>query len=261
MFPSGLLSASLTRLGPGARPMKAELTAEIINGNTSGWVSQGVNAVSATATFTVPQAVTCQSDQVGYNVNSFWTGIYGPNSGGATSIAQAGFNISCGTDGQTFYIPWFIGNAVAPTSSYISELVEPGDTFSSTIFATDDNGDYVMQLQDVTQGWSQDGYVSDGPITSLGASASFSGETFYGGVYFPPVLVTGATVNDIPIGQADPLGYIEDPADYFGGAGTAALAPSPIDATGEDFTLAWDSPTVQPVNPLLPQGVTPRIAD
>ena len=236
MFP-GVAGVWRVRAAPGASLARVKLAdSSFAIGMTSGYTVSQVNAWEATMTFVVPTQVSCQPSQA-CTVNIFWVGIYGTNSSGAVAIAQDGIGISCANGRPTFF-PWMNTDA-AVNAQFVpsSDPVMPGDTITAEVWANDPDGDYVMEVNDSAQAWVSFGDIFNGPVGQ--ASASYSAESYDGGVQFPPVPVTNAEINGSPIGQYNLQAWEEAPSLY---GGTAGLDPTPLDASGSAFTFAWNGP-------------------
>jgi hypothetical protein len=100
------------------------------------------------------------------------------------------------------------------------------------------SGNYTMLLWDLSQPWAELSYATSPPYSS-DYNTAVGAESFDGGAYFDPVTVTYAEIDQVPIGQYNPNADEQPPSIYNG---TAGLDPSPLDASGMDFSFYWNGP-------------------
>jgi hypothetical protein len=197
-------------------------------GAWSGYVAKGGPYTSVAADFTVPVGV-CASGQNG-NGTAYWVGIQGTNDGSAV-IVQTGFALIC-ANGQPVY------EAVHATLQggelVLPETVDPGDQIDEAVSCS---GTTCWQdLRDVTQNWTDN--ISDQVENGFsGNIAAVAGESDNGGLPSSATVVTNATVDGAPIGQADPEADQQTLSNYNG---TEGLDPTPLDSTGTAFDFYWN---------------------
>jgi hypothetical protein len=218
-------------------------------GDWSGYTAQ-VAASAVSAEFQVP-AVSCDPAD-GYDGNvGYWVGVQGPESGsGAIGIAQAGVQAVC-QNGQPAYSAFTVSPVPTGTDPQpgepipVSEPVEPGDDILAAEFQWGGAGGWGQILEDVTQDWYQFVPVTNGPVyvqMAAVAAESDNGGVTPAGSYTSNV--SSAAINWAPIGQSDPTEVVQDPMFFqaSGGQLPGALLPSPLDSSGEGFTLTWVPP-------------------
>jgi hypothetical protein len=205
-------------------------------GSWSGYTISGGPYHKAGATFTVPTATCPQS---GSGSSGSYT-VYKAGLQGTGAIVQAGFEITCNV-GQPGYWGW---TSTAAGTSGIMTTVSPGDQLAVAISCLG-TGACSEGLQDVTQNWNKI-YTLSVPNGFTANVAAVAAESGNGGVASGPVQVTGATVDNAPIGTYNPQPNEQDPNLY---GGKTALIPSALDSTGMDFAIIDSSFEVETGQP------------
>ncbi len=221
------------RAGHGRVRLLAALAPESWSGATgrwSGYVVKGRSNNEVAATFTV-STLSCQSGQDGVGT-ALWVGIQSTDSNGTPTIVQDGIGYRCGT-GWPQYWAWMVPDAHSQQISALGDPVQPGDRISADVFEF--GSVYWMILEDPVENWWAIKTVTGGAASSN--MAAVAAESFDGGAYFDPVAVTGAQVNDLPLGQSSPEAD-EEGTGFFNG--TAGLDPSGLDASGQNFNFSWN---------------------
>jgi Peptidase A4 family len=227
------------------------LAATLTPGAWSGYVIKGGANDQVSATFTVP-TVFCQTWQNGPG-SAFWVGIQSTDSNGTTTIVQDGIGVNC-TNGQPQYYAGMVPDAYAQVAVPLPDKVQPGDAITAAVYEF--GSWYAMAVSDPAENWNEFNFITGGADSSNWAAVA--AESYNGGAFFYPVAVTGADVNGSPLGQFNPEADEQHPSIY---QGTAGLDPSPLDASGQNFSFYWNGwPNLAPsarwsfmLAPALPQ--------
>jgi hypothetical protein len=211
-------AAGLAVAGIRTAPARAETV-----GIWSGQVVNGGPFFQVTADFTAP-ALTCPPAS-STGMTGYWVGLKG-----TSAIIQTGVAMQC-LGGSPVYHAW-----TANTAGGATYLPNPVQNFDFIALGVNCAGSAcVMNLNDMTQGWSQSVGIT-APSGFSAGTAAVAAESFSGGTQSSPVVVDNATVNGDPLGQSNPQANIQDPSIY---GGTADLVANPLDPSGTDFSFSW----------------------
>jgi hypothetical protein len=197
-------------------------------GAWSGYVAKGGPYTSVAADFIVPVGL-CPAGSTGPGTGS-WVGIQGTNDGSA-AIVQTGYTVSC-ANGQPEYL--VSHNNLQGVGTTLTENVQAGDQIDEAVSCS--GSTCWEDLKDVTQNWTNNASVQVENGFS-GYVAAVASESFDGGAISSATVVTNATVDGAPIGQADPEADQQTLSNYNG---TEGLDPTPLDSTGTAFDFYWN---------------------
>ena len=146
---------------------------ELTTSNWSGYVAQGSNYTSVTATWSVPYLL-CAPGETSFV--SEWVGLDGY---GSATVEQDGVIAAC-VDGQASYSAWYeiFGDPSlnGGAASTWPRNVAPGDVITATVSVA--NGQWTMQVADVPSGvgaspWTASVQIPSPLSTSVGQSAEW----------------------------------------------------------------------------------------
>jgi hypothetical protein len=217
--------------GRGGYPMMPH-TAQNAAATTMNWAGYATAGTAGTFTsvsssWTQP-AVTCGGANT---FSSFWVGLDGD---GTPTVEQTGSEADC-SNGTAVYAGWYEIFPNAPV--FYNQPVQPGDAMSASVTANG-GGSFALTLTDTTQNWTQttNQTVNGAELGSAEviAEAPSSQTAVLPLSDFGTANFTGATVNNQPIGGANP-----DNLTLVSANGAPEATPSAL-AGQNSFSVTFD---------------------
>jgi len=228
-----------------ARPEAATLSDQDLSGDFTGYGTNAGSYTSVGATWVEP-AAQCTNDNSYITISVSINGFTGSSS---TAEEDLGTIATCAT-GTPVYSDYYATQQGQHYNTY-GDTVEPGDNFSASISYAG-SGEYTYDLQDVTQGWTQD-HTYDNPGAPTGnaeiglteAPGDFEAPVEFGAVGFGNATINGKGLSPGP-GPTFAHSYAQD------GDGTANLTSiSTVKTSDGSFMMFYGAGQNVDANPMI----------